>query len=112
MEIEKNIILHRGDHEKDLENGCRALENCLKKNFSFETDVRLSRDKTPFVIHDSELYRLFGIPYAVNGMYDHELKNCTFKKNKKLNLLSLDELARLMVKYNNSSLAFIHIKEY
>ncbi|QTX05094.1 glycerophosphodiester phosphodiesterase [Agromyces archimandritae] len=60
------IVGHRGDRAEAPENTMPALEAGLDGPMAFiETDVRLSRDGVPVLIHDGDLERVAGRPGRV-----------------------------------------------
>ena len=79
--METEIILHRGYKGKYLENSKAAFENALKENMSFETDIRVSKDKKCFMIHDESLDRLLNNNGRVIDYTADELKKIEYKED-------------------------------
>lgn len=110
--MENKLILHRGFKGKYLENSKISFENALKQGFDFETDVRLSKDNIPFMIHDDSLDRLFNDVGKVSEKDSTDLKQCFYKEDENEKLCSLTELCELIKNIDNKdSKIFIHIKE-
>lgn len=109
--MKEKIILHRGYKGKYPENSITAFERALEGGFSFETDIRVSRDNVPFLIHDEGLDRLFNGAGKIKELNSEELIKFRYLENEELGLVSLTELCELIEKYNYNKLIFIHIKE-
>ena len=110
--MEEKVISHRGHKGDFIENSKPAFEKALKDNLSFETDIRLSKDKVPLLIHDKTLDRLFNGSGKIKNYNSNELKRFSYKKDFSLNLFTLKGLCELIKKNDNhENLIFIHIKE-
>lgn len=58
---------HRGLHGAGRsENGMAAFEAAIAAGYGIECDVRLSRDRVPFVFHDRDLVRMTGRPERID----------------------------------------------
>lgn len=65
---------HRGLWGGDVpENSLAAASAAIREGYGIECDVRLSRDGTVFVFHDSDLQRLCGRPGRIADMATHEV---------------------------------------
>ncbi len=65
------IISHRGEHDgvHVKENTMPAFEQALAGGlWGIEFDVRWTKDLIPVVVHDADLYRVFGINEQVEGL--------------------------------------------
>lgn len=82
--IEKKIA-HRGTHNnKDIpENSLKAFEESIKKGYTIELDVQLSKDRKVMVYHDYNLKRITGL--------DEDLANVSYEELKKLTLFDTKE---------------------
>ena len=72
------IVSHRGQHDniKVLENTLTAFDNALKNKgiFGIEFDFRWTKDIQPVVIHDPDLWRIFGSKIKISDITLSELK--------------------------------------
>lgn len=72
------IIGHRGAAGIKPENTLEALRAGQQAGVDMiEFDVRLTKDEVPVLIHDSHLWRVHHLPYAVNQMTYKELMRRT-----------------------------------
>ncbi|MDZ7819148.1 MAG: glycerophosphodiester phosphodiesterase family protein [Aliarcobacter sp.] len=78
--FENRYIAHRGLHNSRLipENSLLAFEKAVKKNYSIELDITISKDNQIVVFHDENLYRLCGFKENIEEM------NYAFLKELKL----------------------------
>lgn len=109
--METEIILHRGHKGKYLENSKIAFENAIREGISFETDIRVSKDRRCFLIHDEYLDRLFNGSGKISDLNSQELKKFSYKEDSRLGLVELDDLCTLIRNFSYNNLIFIHIKE-
>lgn len=60
MEINGNIIAHRGVHDNKMipENSLKAFEKAIDLNYPIELDIQLTRDNKLVIFHDFNLTRL------------------------------------------------------
>ncbi len=75
------IILHRGFHNKNQsipENSLLAFQIAADLGFDVELDVRLTKDNTVIVFHDSNTFRMTG--------KSKRIKDCTYSELKSLRL--------------------------
>lgn len=58
--LKDNIIAHRGiyDNEKAVENTLEAFKKAIKKGYTIELDLHLTKDNEVIVFHDDKLNRL------------------------------------------------------
>jgi len=103
------IILHRGYKGKYLENSKASFENALKEGMSFETDIRVSKDKKCFMIHDESLDRLLNAYGKVVEYNAEDLRKMRYKEDNS-SLVSFEELLNLARNNQSSGKIFIHIK--
>ena len=72
--LTKNKIAHRGIHNLYLENTLPAFEEAIRKNYTIELDVRLSKDNIVVVFHDYNLKRIFDINRNIHDLTLKEIK--------------------------------------
>lgn len=111
FKMENKIILHRGYKGKYPENSEISFVNALKENLAFETDIRISKDGVPFLIHDDDLYRLFNGIGKIKDLSSEELEKFNYREDNKLGLFELEKLCILIRNLSYDNLIFIHIKE-
>lgn len=109
--MEEKIILHRGYKFTYPENSKLSFEMALKENKSFETDIRISKDDVPVMIHDETLDRLFNGSGKISKFNYDELKDFHYKEDETQKLCSLKEMCELIKENPGDSFVFIHIKE-
>jgi glycerophosphoryl diester phosphodiesterase len=71
------IIAHRGDYDNQqiFENTIEAFDRAKSQGvWGIEFDMRWTKDLHPVVIHDSDLYRVFGSPLKIRQATLAELK--------------------------------------
>lgn len=108
------IILHRGYKGKYLENSIEAFKNAINEKMSFETDIRTSKDKECFLIHDDRLERLFNIHGRVTDYNSEKLSEFRHNKDNSLKLVNLRKLCDLIKKNEDDSHSyqvFMHLKQ-
>ena len=74
--LPKNGFAHRGlwsEKEGIPENSMSAFRNAIAHGFGIETDVRLSADGVPVIMHDSSLLRICGVDKSVSELTYSEL---------------------------------------
>lgn len=76
------ILSHRGIEYAP--NSLRALNEALKRGFSLETDLRLSKDGIVMIVHDQNLSHSFGI--------DVNVRDCEYQK-----LISKDKIFQELI---------------
>lgn len=104
------LILHRGYKGKYPENSEIAILNAIRENLPFEIDIRLSREGTPFIIHDSSLERLTNRKGEVSSYSDRILKSLLYLEDTKSRLITLEEVCSLIRNYGFRNRVFVHIK--
>ncbi len=73
-------IGHRGFRVDCDENTDQAFKKAVQLDMDFlEFDVRLSKDKKIFVLHDSSLQRVFGVSKQISEMTSKELNSAKIK---------------------------------
>ncbi|BDR58203.1 glycerophosphodiester phosphodiesterase family protein [Xylocopilactobacillus apicola] len=69
------IFAHRGFHLTEPENSMAAFAAAIKmKAEGIETDVHLTKDQVPVIMHDESLKRMTGDPRYVNDLTLSQLK--------------------------------------
>ena len=92
--LKKNLIAHRGLHNSLYpENSVGAFKRAIKKNYSIELDIHLTKDKKVVVFHDDNLKRMTGIDRKINDCTYEELKKYTLKNTQEKIPLFQDVLA-------------------
>ncbi len=82
--LKTNLIAHRGLHNSLYpENSMEAFKRAIRKNYSIELDVHLTKDKEVVVFHDDYLKRMTGI--------DKKIKDCTYEELKKYTLKNTND---------------------
>ena len=92
----KYRLAHRGLHnEKYPENSLGAFENAIKHKLAIELDVRLLKDGTIVIMHDSNILRMCGVNKNLADMYEYELSEMFLNKTK-YNIPTLKEVLELV----------------
>ena len=75
----QSIISHRGIHDniKIYENTIEAFKQAIKKNYTIELDIHLTKDNEIIVFHDYNLKRITGINKIIEESTYKELNNQT-----------------------------------
>ena len=64
--LTKSYIAHRGLHNKIYpENSLGAFKNAIKKGYSIECDIHVTKDKKVVVFHDNNLKRMTVMLYSL-----------------------------------------------
>lgn len=84
------IYAHRGYSGKFFENSSEAFKKCLDLDiFGIETDVQLTKDGVPVIIHDEYLKRLLNKDAFVKDLTLDELKSLKYENGE--SPITLDE---------------------
>lgn len=79
----KHKLAHRGLHNnKYPENSLGAFENAVKHGFAIELDVRLLKDNTVVIFHDTNTKRMCGIDKDISEIFANELPEYSLSKSK------------------------------
>ncbi|MEW2167304.1 glycerophosphodiester phosphodiesterase [Streptomyces sp. NPDC007084] len=71
-------VAHRGDPYRVRENTIDSLRSALRQGAdAVEIDVRLTRDRTPVLLHDDTLNRLWGHDRPLRSLSSDEVKGLT-----------------------------------
>lgn len=71
-------VAHRGDPYRARENTVDSLRSALRQGAdAVEIDVRLTRDRTPVLLHDDTLSRLWGHDRPLRSLSSDEVKGLT-----------------------------------
>ena len=83
-------IAHRGIHYKYIENTLPAFTEAIKRNYTIELDIRLTKDNEIIVFHDHNLKRIFEINRNIKDLTYEEIKKFKYIKPLKevLNLIN------------------------
>jgi glycerophosphoryl diester phosphodiesterase len=98
------IFSHRGIGFGRIENSLDAFKEALVKGFSLEVDVQLSLDGKLFVLHDSSLFRTYGVDKLLVDVCSDELE--------KIGVIKFEEVLILFLanRVLGSKIA-VHIKD-
>lgn len=92
----KYKLAHRGLHnEKYPENSLGAFQNAIKHNFAIELDVRLLKDNTPVIFHDTNVKRMCGVDKELRKMTMYDLEELRLKDSK-YHIPTLNEVLKLV----------------
>ena len=78
--LKNSIIAHRGiyDNKKVYENSLEAFKKAIKKGYTIEFDVHLTKDNKVIVFHDDKLDRLTGDKGLIKDKTLDEIKEYKF----------------------------------
>ena len=83
------VIAHRGDSSNALENSLESIKRALLLNVDMiEIDVRLSRDRVLYVIHDKTTGRTAGQSIDIEKSLSGEIKKIRLTNNEPIPTLS------------------------
>ena len=69
------IIVHRGSNKVAPENTFAAAESCIELGVDFvEIDVRLSKDRIPFILHDTSVNRTTNGSGQINDLTSDQIE--------------------------------------
>ncbi|MFL2768147.1 MAG: glycerophosphodiester phosphodiesterase family protein [Dehalococcoidia bacterium] len=106
-------IAHRGYSSKAPENTFAAFDSAIKNNFNFiETDVQLTADNIPVIIHDDKVDRTSNGKGLVREMKLNEIKSLDFGSwfNKEFKDEKIPTLSELLKKYSNQIHLVLELK--
>ena len=94
--------MHRGLHEKFLENTLSSFQEAIKKHYQIELDVRLTKDNVAVIFHDYNLKRIFKIDRNINDLTLEEIKKYHYipTLEEALNLISGKTPILIEIKYD------------
>lgn len=79
----KYKLAHRGLHnDKFPENSIGAFKNAMEHGFAIELDVRLLKDNTAVIFHDSNLKRMCGVDKNISDITIDELRALSLSGSK------------------------------
>ena len=73
--LKKNKIAHRGIHEKYQENTLLSIKEAIKRNYTVELDVRMTKDQQLIIYHDDTLKRIYNTNKKISQLTKKDLKN-------------------------------------
>lgn len=79
----KTPIAHRGLHGDSPENSRTSFARAIDEGYVIETDVRLTNDGVPIILHDDRLTRLTGL--------NKKVIDCSYREIRGLRLTGTDE---------------------
>ena len=83
------LINHRGYHVNAPENTLAAFQESKKNKYQFvETDVQMTSDNVPVLLHNSTLRAMAGVNVAINSISESEAKQYSFSGQQ---ITTLDE---------------------
>lgn len=108
--LKNRSISHRGLHKSFIvpENSMMAFSKAVKKNYSIELDVRLTKDNQVIVFHDRDLLRMCEINKKVKDLTFDELKDYRLYNSMEKIPLFKDVLLEI----NGKAALLIEIKNY
>ncbi|MEU9734001.1 glycerophosphodiester phosphodiesterase [Streptomyces sp. NPDC048002] len=78
MTHDVTAVAHRGDPYLFRENTLDSLRSAILRGAdAVETDVRLTRDGVPVLLHDGTLKRLWGLDRPLHSLSAEEVRTCT-----------------------------------
>ena len=101
---EFGIVAHRGYSSKAPENTFSAFDLAIESNFNFiETDVQLTADNIPVIIHDDKIDRTSNGKGKVSDLKLNEIKSYDFGNwfDKKYKDEKIPTLSEMLKKYSN-----------
>lgn len=106
------IIAHRAINFINPENSLPAFEWAMKKGYSIELDIYLTKDGIPVVSHDSSLDRLFDGKGKITEMTLLEIRKFSFKNDNKVKMPTFEEVCQLYQRIKPKNFFFcIQIKD-
>jgi glycerophosphoryl diester phosphodiesterase len=107
-----SIIAHRAINHINPENSLSAFEWAMRKGYSIELDVYLTKDGVPVISHDKNLERLFGVACSIPETSYVSLKKLRFKSDSTQSIPSFEEVCQLYSKIKPKNFFFcIQIKD-
>ena len=106
-------IAHRGYSSKAPENTFASFDLAIKNNFNFiETDVQLTSDNIPVIIHDDKVDRTSNGKGLVSEMKLNEIKSLDFGSwfSKEFNDEKIPTLSELLKKYSDKIHLVLELK--
>lgn len=83
------LINHRGYHVNAPENTLAAFQESKKNKYQFvETDVQMTSDNVPVLLHNATLRAMAGVNVAINSISESEAKQYSFSGQQ---ITTLDE---------------------
>ena len=77
------IFAHRGYHQFDPENSMGAFKKAVLRHVEgIETDVHLTKDQVPVLIHNESLKKMTGDPRKVNDLTLRQIKQLRLQNSK------------------------------
>jgi glycerophosphoryl diester phosphodiesterase len=112
-----DLVAHRGDSKYYPENTFPAIHAALQAGACYiEFDVQLSRDGTPFIIHDANLQRTAGINQSILEMTAEQLEAIYVDESQRLKnqfshtpIPKLSDIVELISRWPKTK-AFVEIK--
>lgn len=78
--LTRRPFAHRGLHGGAIPENCMtAFEEAVKRGYAIETDVRLTKDRTPVIFHDDSLARMTGVGKRVIDCTDAQIARVKLK---------------------------------
>ena len=103
--LTKNIISHRGIHDniKVYENTLEAFKLAMKKNYTIELDIHLTKDQQIVVYHDYNMKRIL--------QKDNTIENTTYEEINNQKIIHVPTLKEVLSLINGKVPLLIEIKQ-
>jgi glycerophosphoryl diester phosphodiesterase len=89
------IIAHRAINYIDPENSLAAFEWAMKKGYSIELDIHMTKDGVPVVSHDLDIGRVFNGTGKITDMTLMQLKSYSYKSHPNVKMPTFEEVCKL-----------------
>ncbi len=109
------LVNHRGYHEKFPENTLAAYKESKEKGYQYvETDIQLTKDGVPVLIHNQSLKNMAGVDVSIDSLTLEQARNYSFKGGEQIT--TLEEFiayckANLLTPYIELKVETIHTAE-
>src|SRR4051794_13837153 len=78
----RKVYAHRGASGYAFENTLKAFEKAVEFEAGIETDLQLTKDGVPVIIHDADLYRVTGLRKFITELTLDELRALNVGRNR------------------------------
>ncbi|KZE40153.1 hypothetical protein AV656_02455 [Bhargavaea cecembensis] len=78
----RKVYAHRGASGYAFENTLKAFEKAVEFEAGIETDLQLTKDGVPVIIHDADLYRVTGLRKFITELTLDELRALKVGRNR------------------------------
>ncbi len=95
---EISIISHRAINYLHPENSLAAFEWAMKKDYSIELDIQMSKDSVPMISHDLDISRLFNGKGNITDIIYSKLKSYNYISHPDMKMPSFEDVCLLYKK--------------